>query len=173
MPPRRGVRLPLGSPAALGCCCPLGQAGRAACSRVPKSESRGVPRRVPRAPTAARAPALWLKMGCCVRGSALGWMMLVPRGKLRMSNAGGLEPLLSLAQVRPPRRAPKSETLERRLLPLRREAHGQAICMSKTHNFARRKGKDEEYQTAKPGKLEKLHSPLNWPCFWALPRRRS
>ena len=37
---------------------------------------------------------------------------------------------------------------------------GEAICTSKTHNFARRKGKDEEYQTAKPGKLEKLLSPL-------------
>ena len=42
---------------------------------------------------------------------------------------------------------------------------GEAICTSKTHNFARRKGKDEEYQTAKPGKLEKLHSPLDWPRF--------
>ena len=48
-------------------------------------------------------------------------MMLVPLGKLRKSNARGLEPLLSLAQVRHPRRAPISETLERRLLPLRRE----------------------------------------------------
>ena len=34
----------MGSPAALGCCCPLGQAVRAACSRVQKRGSRGVPR---------------------------------------------------------------------------------------------------------------------------------
>ena len=38
---------------------------------------------------------------------------------------------------------------------------GEAICTSNIHNFARRKGQDEENQTAKPGKLETaLTSPL-------------
>ena len=121
MPPRRGVRLPLGSPAALGCCCPLGQAVRAACSRVPKSGSRGVPRCVPRARTAARAPALWPKMGCCVRGSALGWMILVPLRKLQTSNSDGLEPLFSLRGPPAHHAEHHKVKLLRRLLPLRRE----------------------------------------------------
>ena len=87
-------------------------------------------------------------------------MMLVRRRKLRMSNAGGLEPLLSLRGLFTTQITNKCSALPQIVAATPRGA-GEAICTSKTHNFARRKGKDEEYQTAKPGKLEKLLSPLN------------